>query len=169
MGTIRLFKVWLLIGLIVLSGASLSYAQFSDCGVNTCTNDNVGIGTTSPGTTLTVNSNSSSTAEDSVRYPLILHMSEAGATGDGVGIAFTRSGSQLAYVEAIRTSDTDESSSLRFRTQTAGGLHPERVRIDSAGNVGIGTTGPETKLHITGNGGNISSDISNGNLIQLDG
>jgi len=50
MGTIRLFKVWLLIGLMVLSGGPIAFAQ-----TNTFpSSGDVGIGTTSPGTKLEV-------------------------------------------------------------------------------------------------------------------
>jgi hypothetical protein len=60
----------------------------------------------------------------------------------GVGIGFTRNGSQLGYIKAARENATDEASYMIFATQTSVGAHPERMRITSGGNVGIGTQTP---------------------------
>lgn len=45
------------------------------------------------------------------------------------------------------------SSVLRFGTQTAVGAvgYMERMRIDASGNVGLGTTAPQARLHVLGN------------------
>jgi hypothetical protein len=49
------------------------------------------------------------------------------------------------------TSDTDISSSLRFSTTPTGSVTgTERMRIDSSGNVGIGTSSPSDKLTVYG-------------------
>lgn len=56
--------------------------------------------------------------------------------------------------------DANLAGYLSFATRPAGGNPTERMRINSAGNVGIGTIAPSTKLHIVGTSGNI--------LIRLD-
>jgi hypothetical protein len=91
---------------------------------------NVGIGTSSPDNKLEV------------------------VVGDNAGINIEQSGSlQTGYLN-FRDSDGTLSGrfsydhgndSMRFNTATL-----ERMRIDSSGNVGIGTSSPNTKLEVTG-------------------
>jgi hypothetical protein len=66
----------------------------------------------------------------------------------GIGIGFTRAGSQLGYIKATRENATDEASYMIFATQNSLGTHPERMRISSTGNVGIGACNPLSILHI---------------------
>ena len=143
MRTMRLLRVWLVIGLMVLSGGSLAYGQWFDCGVNTCTNDNVGIGTTSPPRTLSLSVPASSDTQG-------LTISTTGNTvGHQVGIrtgfngADSLSGAALAAVlEVAATGGNDPGVGWKFFTNhpTRGGI--ESMRIDSPGKVGIGTTSP---------------------------
>jgi hypothetical protein len=105
------------------------------------TSGNVGIGTTTPATSL---------------YKLTL----AGDTGAGSGvqirsdsgtgafsrIAFTRDSTD-ATTGLIRYSNSDYS--MQFFTAN-GTTNGERMRIDSSGNVGIGTSSPSTKLQVNG-------------------
>ena len=80
MGTIRLFKVWLLIGLMVLSRGSIAYAQtntFPDSG-------NVGIGTTNPNATTEI---AKSVTGFSSTSHLVLYNSHE-TDGDYSGILF---------------------------------------------------------------------------------
>ena len=101
---------------------------------------NVGIGTTSPAVKLHVDSGNTNhvalfQSTDSTAY---IQLRDSGAYSNIV----SADGSLL--LEADNGSDL-ANSSIRFSVDAS-----EKMRIDSAGNVGIGTTGPNQKLHVEG-------------------
>ncbi len=74
-------------------------------------------------------------------------------SGAGGDIEF---GSAITTYAAIRTdSPAAQDIDLTFHTTTNAGVDgaPERMRIDSAGNVGIGTASPSSALSVATNGG----------------
>ena len=77
----------------------------------------------------------------------------SGATSGNLGkIRFgnTNVDSDLASIVAIQDGATNNSA-LTFGTQTSGYAVEERMRINSSGNVGIGTDSPATKLMLEHN------------------
>lgn len=121
--------------------------------------ESLGIGTTSPSTTLTVagtgDAETGVTATHSragVGYTLLLNNTNNGAN-KGSGIKWQGGGFDTAAI--IGRSDATAASAdapgyLTFHTSTNGSEDlAERMRIDSAGNVGIGTSpDANSKLHL---------------------
>jgi hypothetical protein len=126
---------------------------------------NVGIGTTTPGAILhtyaTLSQNppilerSWNTGGHAELLNLSFTTTSNNATaGDGGIMSFIgedNNGNQVKYAEVVATiedpADGDEDGALSFRT-SEGGTRTEQVRITSAGNVGIGTTGPQGALDV---------------------
>ncbi len=124
------------------------------------TSDNVGIGTTAPGAKLEtalgtfINTNSATAG-------MLLSGDAAGNPGY-MGLRLTLNNSTANYagfVRAVRTTGTtfiglelgsETNHGIRFLTNGTGDA-AEKVRIDSSGNVGIGTTTPGEKLEVNGN------------------
>jgi hypothetical protein len=112
--------------------------------------DAVGLGTASPSSMLHVKMDA--TTGSAPLNILILEMDRASqdlSIGMGPKISFwmphSSSSFEGAYISAERLSDSDaaEPTALAFATSTDGtGTIAEKVRIDSAGNMGIGSTTP---------------------------
>ena len=107
---------------------------------------NVGIGTTSPASNgmLQIVSSSGTLGDSSKRRSLVVMSTTAeNADQPGVILGYDTAG---AGIIAARTSATGQP--LAFWTYN-GSSWGERMRITSGGNVGIGTTSPESLLHLS--------------------
>ena len=113
----------------------------------------LGVGTTSPSANLHVNSAGGSGVTTQVKVT----QADDGAGHPGADILLESSGWGQAFLKIggsysigatggnLVTNSTSGSASLVFKTYNA-----ERMRITSAGNVGIGTTSPASLLHVAG-------------------
>jgi hypothetical protein len=123
-------------------------------------NGNIGIGTSSPGYKLTIQNDVASTNS----LLALQNFSTSSTTNHGVSIlpilsdntgstAITAGGLYWLKEQPWTNDTTSRDSYLRIDT-TENGLASEKVRITSAGNVGIGITNPTSKLHIVTTGTN---------------
>jgi hypothetical protein len=130
------------------SGATTFYVSASG---------NVGIGTTNPSYRLTIQNNAASTNA----LLALQNLTASATTNHGVGILpilsdntgstdITAGGLYWLKEQQWTNDTTSRDSYLRIDT-TENGLASEKVRITSAGNVGIGTTNPNSaRLHLYG-------------------
>lgn len=136
---------------------------FTDAG-----NDRVGIGTNAPAQdlhVLGVTRLERETADTSVtRDAIQLVHDTSGNMVDGLGIGFSfwiedsaAGPNRIASINGIRDG-ADDSGALTFGTYSSG-TEAEAMRIDDAGNVGIGTSSPVTPLHVSLTDSAISSSL----------
>ncbi|MGZ3782411.1 MAG: tail fiber domain-containing protein [Pseudobdellovibrionaceae bacterium] len=129
---------------------------------------NVGIGTTSPTANLEVTSVSAipsiraTSNQASGYFPPNFQMRRTGAAWTATPdnsvlgeIRFDGLDSNAVYMNAAKITSSIATNAaggapsyLAFSTASSGATATERVRIDSSGNVGIGTTSPSSQLHL---------------------
>ena len=110
---------------------------------------NVGIGTTNPGAPLDV---FAPVASGTQRTALKLTTPES-TTGTGCNLDFFQNTANVGRLASVY--EAAGQLGMSFSTWNSG--LGERVRIDASGNVGIGTTDPDAKLHVNGGDFKISA------------
>jgi hypothetical protein len=125
------------------------------------TTGEVGIGTASPAYLLEIRKDSAGAIG-----PTFFLQNQGGGASSGTMVAFGGTGTQQQHA-AIYTKDggIDFTSSLIFQTKAtgSGGALADRMTIVASGSVGIGTTSPVSKLHVSvaANDGITVSDTTN--------
>ena len=129
--------------------------------------DKIGIGTSSPATTLHVLQDSakiqleSNGSDTGVQLILDGARTSNGTVGD---IVFENAHDTVAMIRAERVGGNNDAADMSFYTQVTGGSNAEKMRIASDGKVGIGTTSAAGMLHVDGHTSSIASIFeSNGN------
>ena len=115
-------------------------ASLSDSKMTIMNNGNIGIGTTNPAKPLEVYSD-----------------------GNGIGMRLTYSGDSSYYTD-FRTNGININPLNHFSFDIQGN---EKMRINSNGKIGIGTTNPACKLHVKDTGGEGKIIIENESLALL--
>ncbi|MFL6254535.1 MAG: peptidase G2 autoproteolytic cleavage domain-containing protein [Pyrinomonadaceae bacterium] len=122
-------------------------AQWTTSGSNNITTtNNVGVGTTAPGTQLEIRKDVSGDIG-----PTISLTNNTGGTNAGAAIDFTLPGWTYPQARIRSLDNNDWSANLAFFTKIPGGSTnniAERMRITSTGSVGIGTSAPSSLLHL---------------------
>ena len=120
----------------------------SDRGITLDSSENVGIGTASPGALLDIKSSTSP----------VLRISNGGGTSPNPKLEFYRQAGVTANVRydvanKVFILDNEHASGIiDFKV-----VNSSKMRIDSSGNVGIGTTSPSYKLDVSGGDINLDS------------
>jgi hypothetical protein len=156
-----------LAALITILNAGSARAQWTTSGATTSTTNNVGDGTAAPATSLHVSTATASTTRgiideqtsaDSNSALLFFRKSRAGAatqSGDNIGSLFAQPFDGAGFVNSARLRFAVDGpvtagsvpTTIQFLTG-ANSDGSERMRITSAGNVGVGTTAPLAPIHV---------------------
>jgi hypothetical protein len=120
----------------------------------------VGIGTTSPDTKLHVEQGlatlNTTNLDNGTAVGLHLTYPDTSLTGgEGIALAMGMNGRGRSYIANLSASTNKDASDMLFYTEN-GNVIGERMRIDSSGNVGIGTASPGHLLEINGTGDALS-------------
>jgi hypothetical protein len=166
----------------VLCHSHEARAQWTTSGTNTTTTGNVGVGTTTPVTSLHVSTATTTiprgitneqTSADGNGALYVLRKNRAGTAvqnGDSIGNLYAEAFDGTTFVSPARlrfvvdgpVTANSVPTSLQFFTGVNNGGGVERMRITSGGNIGIGTASPSSKLHI------VSGTDAGTNLLHLD-
>jgi len=129
--------------LTVASGATTFAAEISSTGTNTYT---------PTASTSLVNST--------------LQLIGGNASGNTTGIRISQSGSFELFFGGVQ--EAGGAGAFVFQGYS-GSAYAERMRISSAGNVGIGTSSPDNVLNLTRSSGNVFTVFSSGSNVSLVG
>lgn len=119
-------------------------------------NGKVGIGETAPSADLHIKSSANFDPTSAINTATLILEQTGGTQADdneSVGMTFTKinSGRPFGSIAGVQTGSDADVGGLAFFTHdasTSTDTISEKMRIDGNGNVGIGTTSPDTKLHI---------------------
>jgi hypothetical protein len=147
---------------LIFQGASNSFnitnpGSYPSVAFTINSSGNVGIGTTSPGFKLDtrISRASGNFLSDGLVYAIGIQNTDTTA-GNATAMAFGHGGYEYTnFIASVRTSiGANPTGDLAFGGRPSDNANfVERLRITSAGNVGIGTTAPAYKLEVSGSVG----------------
>lgn len=139
---------------------------------------NVGIGTSSPGSLLDVRFPTSPTTNNGNGFnTLRVWTSSALAADTGGAISLggvnatggTASSFGQIAGRKVNATSADYAGYLQFSVNNAGGTMFEAMRIDSSGRVGIGTSTPQNRLEVIGDGGRmVCRNATNSGIARIE-
>jgi hypothetical protein len=134
--------------LVIQTGATPTTAVTID------TSQNVGIGTASPNSKMSIaySSTSTSVLGTYANIPLLLQNTSSTDNNWSVIGVQDASGDFSSYIGTQNTSQASNTAIMAFATNGGTGA-TERMRIDSSGNVGIGNSSPLARLDLGGSTG----------------
>ena len=171
LSTLNLIASAVVFVIVCLLQPALAQAQWTTNGtnINNTNSGNVGIGTTAPAYRLSVVIDDG--VNTGVTQILALDHTTSGTPTAGMGTAFTfrakRSNGDMApmgYIAGVwedPTNGTEDGALVFAPVLNSNGHGTERMRINSIGNVGIGTTNPASLLHLRVSSGDVVQRFSN--------
>lgn len=124
---------------------------------------NVGIGTSDPKAALHILRNDGALALEGTNHVYMKFYPTGFSNGSKAWLGFgTGSG---VYATALRLANEYDGGKIYFSTKS--GSTVSNAVIDEHGNLGLGTTDPEAKLHIRVNTGEVAFAVYNGNGMQF--
>jgi len=130
---------------------------------------NVGIGTTSPShlfNVVEVKNAITGSNVDVSELSAVLRGNSNDNQATGIGFGYSADSSNVGGAIIHKRVGSDSYGDLHFATKPSGGATgadiPIRMTILSSGNIGIGTTGPQSILHLNGGTGSLSTGLNFG-------
>ena len=140
-------------GIFFPAADTIAFAEGGAESMRIDSSGNVGIGTTTPGTTpagqlVVAGANVAFATNDNAN--VVVRSTDAAATNKGgmLGFAGASDSGNLTFATIKGAKEGVDSGYLAFATRSAAAYATERMRIDSSGNVGIGTTAPSSVLNV---------------------
>jgi hypothetical protein len=143
-------------------------------GAITVSGSNVGIGTSSPTMPLSVSGTGGAGGQTGAYMVADFYDTSAGAIDVGGGIGFrgndgVNSNVGFGTIGGFKENSTsgNYASYLSFKSRANAGSLTERMRIDSSGNVGIGTSSPSNTLSLEGSGTGLNINSTNDEVKKI--